>query len=180
MIVIVDQGGHPSAAAIALAAVAAGGKAELVAKVTDDATGDRRLHALTEAGVGHVATLRQPVGAATSSLDAADLELALRYLADATTIVVIEPRDDASLRAAGEAAGWARGTLIVVVAAGSPAPVDAPNGAIILEAPVADPDGAFAAVVATLAARLDGGMDPARAFGDAMSSAPSWTAVRDD
>ena len=63
VIVVIDQGHGPTGVAVARAAAAAGGAVELVARVADDPAGDRWLHGLTEAGIGHVATLRQPAGA---------------------------------------------------------------------------------------------------------------------
>lgn len=180
MIVVIDQGRHPTGVAVARAAAAAGGTVELVARVTDDPAGDRWLHSLTEARVGHVATLRQPVGPFPAPLDAADLELALRYLSDASTIVVVELDDGPSLAVAVEAAGWGEGTLVVIVTAGAAAPGGLPVAAIVLEAPSSDPDGAFGALVGTLAAGLDRGLDPASAFAGSIAAAPAWTPVGDD
>ncbi len=48
------------APAIACAAAAAGARVELISKAGDDAPGDAVLLALARAGVGHVATLRDP------------------------------------------------------------------------------------------------------------------------
>ncbi len=48
------------APAIASAAAAAGARVELISKAGDDAAGDAVLLALARAGVGHVATLRDP------------------------------------------------------------------------------------------------------------------------
>jgi hypothetical protein len=46
----------------------------------------------------------------------------------------------------------------------------------VLEAPVDDPDGAFAMVVGRLAAALDAGADPATAFRDAVATT-GWAAA---
>jgi hypothetical protein len=180
VIVVIDQGNRPTGVAIARAAVAAGGAVELVARVLDDPAGDRWLHGLTEAGIGHVATLRQPAGAIPSPLDAADLELALRYLSDARTIVVVELDDARSLAAAVDAAGWSQGALVVIIPAGGTPPNGLPSAAIVLEAPSSDPEGAFAALVGTLAAGLDRGLDPAAAFAESMAATPAWTPVGDE
>ena len=48
------------APAIAVAAAAAGARVELISKAGDDPAGDAALLALATAGVGHVATLRDP------------------------------------------------------------------------------------------------------------------------
>lgn len=48
------------AAGVALAAAAAGARAELVGRVGDDPAGDRLLFALSRGGVGHAAILRDP------------------------------------------------------------------------------------------------------------------------
>ena len=176
MIVVIDPSGRPGATAIARAAAAAGGAVEFVGRVADDPDGDRLLQALAASGVGHVATLRGPAGAA-APLEAPDIDLALRYLSDSTTIVVTDPSDGPSVAAAVDAAGWGRGDLIVVLAAGQVVPDGLPDLAIVLEAPSADPDEAFATLVGTLAARLDAGMDPGAAFSATMADARSWTPV---
>ncbi len=177
MIVVVGQSGQSAGPAVARAAAAAGGTVELVTRVADDASGDRLLHALAAAGVGHVATLRQPAPA--TDLDPADLDLALRYLTDLTVIVLADPTTAGLMGVASEAAAWSRASLVAVVAAGG-ADLDAlPDDAIILEAPGSDPDGAFHALVGGLAARLDAGVDPARAFADTMTGDARWTKVGD-
>ena len=94
---------------IARSAAAAGGRVELVARVADDPSGDRQLHGLTDARVGHVATLRQPSGSEVTALDAGDVELALRYLSDATTIVLVgadRPRRRRGRRGGGRLGAW--------------------------------------------------------------------------
>ena len=45
---------------VALAAAAAGARVEIVARAGDDATGDALMLALSRAGIGHVAVLRDP------------------------------------------------------------------------------------------------------------------------
>ena len=52
--------GDGLAPAIAVAAAAAGARVELISKAGDDPAGDAALLALAAAGVGHVATLRDP------------------------------------------------------------------------------------------------------------------------
>src|SRR5450759_4479761 len=68
------------------------------------------------------------------SLDAADIELALRYLPAATVIVLTDPLPDGALAVAVEAATFATARLIVVVPAGS-SPPEVSVEATILEAP---------------------------------------------
>ena len=63
------------AAAVAMSAAAAGAGVQLVARVVDDAAGDAMLQHLANAGVSHVATLRQPATEDGPVIEAADLEL---------------------------------------------------------------------------------------------------------
>lgn len=146
-------------------------------RVADDPAGDRLILELAAAGVGHVATLRQP--APVTPLDAADVELALRYLADVTTVVLVDPVPGVA-RIAAEAAAWDRGALIAVVPAGAPVPEGLPSDAVVLGAPSADPEGAFASVVGDLAVRLDAGEAADRAFTAALATFPGWTPVGAD
>jgi hypothetical protein len=188
------------AAGIARAAAAAGGEVQLVGKVGEDPAGEAALLDLAAASVGHVAILRDPsrstplapaadgedaafdepeaasdaveTGPTPTtglSLDAADIELALRYLPDYRVLVVAETLAEASQRVAIAAAGWNGAALIVVVAAGADHSTPA-DGATVLEAPVGDPDDAFAGVVGAYAAALDRGEEPAEAFATASSS----------
>jgi hypothetical protein len=101
---------------------------------------------------------REPV------LDAADVELALRYLTDFGVIVLTDPVKPDVARIVSEAASWAGARMIAVVSAGAVAPDGLPTDAIVFEAPDADPDGVFATFVGSFAAALDDGSDPATAF----------------
>lgn len=177
MIVIVGQPGDRGAARIAQAAANAGGRVQFVSRIADDAAGDRMVLELAAAQVGHVATLRQPPPA--SALEAADLDLALRYLADVGVVVLSDP-DDAMLRVGADAAGWSRGSLVVIVPTGSIPPAGVPDTAIVIEAPASDPDAAFAMVVGDLAARLDAGADPEAAFAATMADRSVWTRAEGD
>ena len=182
-------GADGMAARIAVAAAAAGREVQLVGKVGDDPEGDRLLLALADAGVGHVALLRDPARrtpvltaeapdpddaeltpdeppagptieppdpAAWPTLEPADVELALRYLTEFRVIVVAEPRRPDLVAAAAAAAGYGEAALMVLTAHGG----DGPLGATVIEQPNADPDGAFATLVGTLAADLDAGALP--------------------
>lgn len=97
-------------------------------------------------------------------LDAADIDLALRYLTDFSVLVLAVPADEAIARVASAAAGWADARLIVVVPAGGAVPEGLPSDAIVFESPDADADGAFAGLVGGFAAALDDGSDPVTAF----------------
>jgi hypothetical protein len=132
-------------------------KTELVGIVAPDPPGDRLLAGLSEAGVGHAAVMRDR----PRDLEPADLELALRYLPDVRAVVIVRPAGPL-LSAAAAAASWSGASLVVVADPDRPPPAD--PSAIVLQAPRHDPDGAFAGVVAALAARLDGGADPTEAW----------------
>jgi len=110
------------------------------------------------------------------SLDAADVDLALRYLPASTVIVVTDPLAQGALGAAIEAVAFAAARLVVVVSAGSPPP-QVPAEATVLEAPV-DDDGSFGRMVGTYAAALDSGADPAAAFRKAVASS-GWESAGD-
>lgn len=189
-----------TAAALARVAAAAGAEVQVVGRIGEDELGEGVILALARAGVGHVAILRDP-GRPTAeahptadeedaddpsddtrpptglSLDAADLELALRYLPDYRVVVVADDLDEPALATAIGAARWAGAQLIVIVAPGT-RPTGLPPEATVLEAPAHDPDGAFAAVVGAYAAALDGGVGPAEAFASA-SGAAGATPVAD-
>jgi len=143
--------------------VKAGAAAQVVAVVPDDPGGDRRLLELAAAGVGHAAVLRGPARA----LEAADVDLALRYLADVRVVVAVGLAESV-VAAVAERATWAGTVLVVIGEPGSDGAgvgaVTLPEGAIVLEAPGSDPDGTFAGFVGALAARLDRGATPADAW----------------
>jgi pfkB family carbohydrate kinase len=166
------------AATVALAAASAGASVQLVARVVDDPAGDAMLQHLSDGGVAHVATLRQPAKAGGPILEAADLELALRYLTNVGVLVLTED-DPALARVAVEAADWNQASLIVLVAPGAPMPGDLPATATVLSSPTADPDGAFGSLVGAYAAALDRGVDPATAFRTTIAEAGAWSPVAD-
>ncbi|MEO8208486.1 MAG: hypothetical protein ABI598_05580 [Chloroflexota bacterium] len=175
------------AAAVAVRAAALDATVEVVGIVPEGQDGDATLLALSAVGVGHAAALR----AAVRPLESADLDLALRYLPDLRVVVAIG-LDSQLMPALAEAAAFAGAPLIVVAAhealaheasaygasaheasAGgamdhaSAADAESgalPESAIVLQAPVSDPDGTFAGFVATFASRLDAGDSPADAW----------------
>ena len=188
--------------AIARAATDAGAQVEILGRVGEDPAGDAVLLDLASAGIGHVALLRdaghptaraagadpadapfdEPVAdvgsgaSATPSgprLDAADVDLGLRYLPDYRVIVVADALDDDGLDAASSAARWANAALIVILPADSGAPPSLDSSATVLEAPPAEPEGAFAALVGRYAAALDRGTPPDEAFAAASAAVGS-------
>ena len=189
----VETGGI--AACAAEAAARAGAGVQVVGRIGDDPDADRLLLTLATGGVGHVAILRDPARAtpiepdpaldvdpddddpapatATSplELDAADVELGLRYLTDYRVVVLVPPVRSEVLAVVADAARWAAAHLVVVTDAADASIGSLPADAIVLEAPDADPDGAFATLLGRLAAALDGGADPAAAFRNAVSEA---------
>ena len=109
-------------------------------------------------------------------LDAADIDLALRYLPHASVIVLMDPVPDGALAVAADAAAFATARLIVVVPAGS-SPPEVSAEATVLEAP-SDDDGSFGRLVGTFAAALDVGTEPAAAFREAIT-ASGWESAPD-
>ncbi|HJW20845.1 MAG TPA: hypothetical protein VJ506_00290 [Candidatus Limnocylindrales bacterium] len=165
MIVVVGRPGTAAVRALAAAVAARGGRCEVVGTVSPDAAGDAVLQGLAAAGAGHAAVLRSPA----IDLEPADLELALRYLPDARVVVLVG--DDGlpdGLQAdltevAVASAAWSGANLILVTAATASGLVTG-DRSIALTPPARDPDGAFAGLVADLAARLDGGLPLAAAW----------------
>jgi hypothetical protein len=192
------------AADVARAAASGGGAVQIVGRIGDDAAGDAVLLDLAGAGVDHVAVLRAggettpliaddggdelPAASALAdegpaddrsgdglALEAADIELALRYLPDYRVIVVAPGLDVAAIATVVAAAGWSEARLVGRVE-GRGAPADLPADATVLEQPH-DADAAFASVVARYAVELDRGTDPASAFATASAGA-GWESVR--
>jgi hypothetical protein len=112
-------------------------------------------------------------------LEAADVELGLRYLTDYGVIVVADPAGPDVVGVAVDAARWATARLVIVVEAGATATEAIPADATVIEAPAADPDGAFAALVGRFAASLDAGSDPGDAFSGSLAAA-GWTETPGD
>ncbi|MGH2513001.1 MAG: PfkB family carbohydrate kinase [Candidatus Limnocylindrales bacterium] len=107
---------------------------------------------------------------ATLALDAGDLDLALRYLADYRVLVVAEPLEDDALAVVVEACAFGGALLVVAVEPNHELP-DLPAEATVFEAPDADPDGLFGRTVGRFAADLDRGLDGAQALVRATSEA---------
>jgi hypothetical protein len=139
----------------------------------DDATIDT-----SDAPTESIATRTDPIPSIGSPnglmLDAADVDLALRYLTEFAVLVLADRADPEMVRVVAAAASWADARLIVVVPAGETEPAGLPPEAIAFEAPDHDPDGVFAAMVGSFAAALDDGDDPAVAFRSSVD-AGGWT-----
>jgi hypothetical protein len=102
-------------------------------------------------------------------LDAADIDLGLRYLAECQVLVVAEAVSDEALAVAGAAAAYHGAQLLVIAEAGAQPPADLPERSTLLERPAED-GGAFAQLVGRYAAMLDSGRPPADAWREAIEA----------
>jgi sugar/nucleoside kinase (ribokinase family) len=100
---------------------------------------------------------------ARPSLDAADVELALRYLPEYTTILVAEAQPESVVTIVADAASFSGAAFILVVDGAAP-PATPPPSAVVFEAPPDDPDGAFATMLGEFAAAVDRGTPAEAAF----------------
>ena len=114
--------------------------------------------------------------AARPGLEAGDISLALRYLAETRVVVLAEPLPEAAVAAVVEGATFAGARLVVLLPPGATPPALPPE-ATLLEAPAVD-DGSFGRVVGAFAAGLDAGTEPAAAFAEAVE-ASGWEPVAD-
>lgn len=150
------------AAEIARRAADAGARSEIVGVASPGEAGDRLLVELAAAGVGHATVTRSAAG----GIEAADLELALRYLPDVRAILLVRPT--ATLLApALAAASWSGAPLVIVgpLDAEGVAVLDAaPAPPMVLEPPFDDRDGAFTGLLVALALRLEAGEEFAAAW----------------
>jgi hypothetical protein len=163
---------------IAAAAAAGGAAVELVGSVTDDTAGDATITELGRAGIGHAALLRMPTSG-EPRLDAADIELGLRYVNDCRVLVIAEALEGAALAAAVDGATYHRAQLIVAAPRAASAAPQLPEDATVLAAPDED-DAAFAELVGRYAVQLDAGRGAADAWRDAISATGWEEAVGDD
>lgn len=164
---------------IALAIAAAGWPVELVGSIGDDAEGDRVAVLLGQAGVGHAALLRDPAGRTPvvgeardplPRLDAGDVELGLRYIAEVTVLVLAELLAPDAEAAALDAAAYHAAPVVAVVPAGGTPGKRLVEQATVLEAPEEDAAG-FAEMIARYTAGLASGSAPADAFAAAVRDA---------
>jgi hypothetical protein len=107
--------------------------------------------------------------AARPSLDAGDIDLALKFLPQTGVVVLADALPDAAIAVAAEGAVFAAARLIVLVPTGAVPPAVA-DDATVLEMP-ADDDGSFGRLVGVFAAALDAGTDAKAAFREAVSTA---------
>jgi sugar/nucleoside kinase (ribokinase family) len=112
--------------------------------------------------------------ASRPALEAADVDLALKFLPQAGVVVLAGPLPEAAVAAAVEGAAFAGSRLVVLVSRGA-VPSALPAEATVLETPP-DDDGSFGRMVGTFAGALDAGVVPAAAFSEATSSA-GWEPV---
>lgn len=110
------------------------------------------------------------------AIDAADVDLGLRYLTEFGVVVVAEPAGADVIAVVSEAADWAEARMVLVIASGAAVPDGLPSDVIVFEAPDADPDGVFADLVGSFAAALDDGAEPGDAFRASIGS-EGWTGV---
>lgn len=189
------------AAEIALAVGRNGVAVEIVGSIGDDPEGDRVVVDLGRAQVSHAALMRDP-GARTPTftpsgagglprLEAADVELGLRYIPECRVLVVASVLEPAALARALEAADYHGAAVVMVAPAGSVDPASLSDGVTLLERPVpededseqdeistAADEAAFAGFVAEYAMRLDRGEAPASAFGAALGES-AWEPSED-
>ncbi len=173
---------------MALAAARAGVEVELVGAIGDDPEGDRIVIELGKGGVGHSALMRDPAtrtplitqpreARPLPRLEAADVELGLRYMHECRVLVISAELDAAALAAAQEGADFHGAAVVMVAAAGTVDPDLLGPAVTLLERPAAEDEEAvadavvvaaddadFGAFVAEYAVRLDRGEPPEQAF----------------
>jgi hypothetical protein len=121
------------AATVAFALAAAGEPVEMVSKVGVDAAGEAVITSLSAAGIGHVALIRDGAratavdGAESLEMDAADLQLALRYLTSFDAVLLVDPADDSVVGTVLDACVYVGARLVVTRPEGS-APAGVPAG----------------------------------------------------
>jgi len=184
------------AAEVAMAVARSGIAVEIVGSIGDDPEGDNVVVDLDRAGVGHAALLRDPAartptfiredGRALPRLDAADVELGLRYVPECRVLVIAAVLEPEALAKTLEAAEYHSAAVIIVAPAGSIDAEDLGASVTLLERPapededqppdestIAADDAAFGAFVAEYAVKLDGGATPAEAFNAALDDS-AW------
>jgi hypothetical protein len=111
---------------------------------------------------------------ARPALEAADVELALRFLPQASVIVLVDAIGEAAIAAGAAGAAFGGARLVVLVPAGQEAR-GLPADATVLETP-ADDDGSFGRLVGGFAGALDAGVDPGPAFAEAVATS-GWEPI---
>jgi hypothetical protein len=102
-----------------------------------------------------VASIEPSDPAARPGLDAADVQLALRYLPDYRVVLLAEPQPDEIVSVVADAVAYAGATLLVAVGPGWRG--TAPDGALVVEADTSDPESRLAELLGTVAARVEQG-----------------------
>jgi hypothetical protein len=170
-----DEGAGDVGAGQAVDAVAAAGQS-----VDTVASAGQPVDAVAAAGQAITANDRAHAASPGSSqaegptLEAADVDLGLRYLTEFSVVVLAEPADPGIVTVVSDAARWGEARMILVVGAGHGAPDGLPADVVVFEAPATDPDGAFASMVGTFAAALDDGLEPGEAFRGSIAT-DGWT-----
>ena len=118
---------------------------------------------------GSVARLLPESADSRPGLEAADVELALRFLPAAKVVVVADAVSEATTAAGVEGAAFSAAKLVVLVPAGATPPAVPPE-ATGLEAPLED-DGSFGRLGGVFAGALDAGVDAGAAFAEAVKAA---------
>jgi hypothetical protein len=150
------------AATVAVALAAAGEPVEMVSKIGVDAAGEAVITKLATAGIGHVALIRDGAratavdGAGSHEMDAADLQLALRYLTSFDAVLLVDPADDSVVATVLDACAYVGARLVVTRPEGS-APAGVPIGErgdapppLEVERPAGDPAAVTDLLVALL------------------------------
>ncbi len=182
---------------LALAAARLGSEVELVGAVGDDPEGDRIVVELGRGGVGHAALMRDPAtrtplitqprdARPLPRLEAADVELGLRYMHECRVLVISAELDPEALAKAQEMADYHSALVVMIANAGTVDPTLLADAVTLLERPLTEDDEAsedavvvaaddadFGAFVAEYAVRLDRGEPPAQAFAAALGDS-AW------
>lgn len=123
-----SYGARGYAATIAFALASAGEPVEIVSKVGVDTAGEALITQFATAGIGHVALIRDgargtPVdGSTLLEMDAADVQLALRYLTSFDAVLLVDPVDDSVVASVLDACTYVGARLVVTRLEGSSAP----------------------------------------------------------
>lgn len=181
----------------ALSAARAGSEVELVGAIGDDPEGDRIVIELGKGGVGHAALMRDPATRTPlitqarderplPRLEAADVELGLRYMHECRVLVISAELDPDALAKAQEMADYHSAAVVMVANVGTVDPGLLADSVTLLERPLTEDDEAvedavvvaaddadFGAFVAEYVVRLDRGEEPAQAFAAALGDS-AW------
>jgi sugar/nucleoside kinase (ribokinase family) len=104
-----------------------------------------------------------PPGRPALRLDAADVELGLRYLNSFAVLVLTDDVSRSLIPVVADAASFAAAHLVLLLPDREPADL-LPSDATVFGVPAGDDEGEFAALVSRYAVALDSGASPADAF----------------